>query len=205
MNSVEQHGVRVRQVVFFRSGRARVYAEANPGFIVSSPDLVSRYSIRSGEYCPSSAWKKFLEESSYFYATDYSLRVLARAPITAARIKQKLRRRKFCSVTINKVLNRLHELGLLDDRVLIRSEIERLEKKNYSQPEIESRLFQKGFSRDLVEESLSNHPTDEISKIKKLLGKPTLAQKSPRKKVQFLLRKGFSYSDISTVLEEDSL
>lgn len=140
-------------------------------------------------------------------AKQSAYRYLSYRPRSTAEVRQNLLKKEYDEAVIEQVLNRLTELNLLNDREFARYWIEQRETfKPRSQRALRQELYQKGLSRDIIDEEISS--VDETAAARKAAQKK--AQKwshLPRetffsKLGGFLQRRGFNYAITKTVTEE---
>ena len=138
-------------------------------------------------------------------AMQYALRVLGYRARSIQEMRRKLETRKFPQNVTAHILHELVRLQLLDDREFAQSWIE--SRKSYGSARLRRELFQKGISRELVEDIMvTGVSADEECLaawsvvVRSLRG----ATDSPDLKVQLkirrlLQRRGFSYDTVNRV------
>ena len=134
---------------------------------------------------------------------------------TGAQIRDKLRAGFYPQVSVELIIKRLRELKFLNDDSYAERYTEcYIDRKSIGR--IKQDLFCKGINKDVIEAAVekvkADHSTDgdeysEAGKIRELLKKrgydPLTADRSTREKqIAYLLRKGFSFSDIRNVICE---
>lgn len=102
---------------------------------------------------------------------------------------------------------RCEELGLIDDlRFARRYAADLINLKHLSEKGVRQKLREKGIDRDLIDEVLMEFEVDEAEQIRTVIDKKYVSalseEKGRRRAVNGLLRLGFSYSDINSVLKE---
>ncbi len=120
-------------------------------------------------------------------------------------LRQKLMR-DFGEEAVDKAIERLCELGLINDENFARKYAESLSHKHMSQRQIEQKLRQKGLDKELTSEAVDDLDLDEKEEIRALINKKYLRKLSDegdlRRTIAALQRRGFGYSDIRSVIEE---
>lgn len=116
-------------------------------------------------------------------------------------------RRDYSEESCERALNRLEELGLVDDgRYARRYTAELMNVKRLPARGVRRKLFEKGIDRDLIDEVLSEIEVDEEEQIRSVVEKKyanaLLDEKGRRRAVNALMRMGFSYADIKSALRE---
>ena len=132
------------------------------------------------------------EIRDYFRAKNYKLKIKDKEPISIS--------------LINSVIQKLKEQKLLDDQEFARAWMEARSKK-YGKNRIKQELFQKGIDREIINEVIENgENSEQIAKValeKKLRVWKSLKPIEFRKKAyDFLLRRGFEYEIVKSVVEK---
>ncbi len=114
--------------------------------------------------------------------------------------------KKFSKEVAAKVIAKLLEERLLDDREYARNLVDYYIQKGFGKKRIENELYKKGVSRDISKEVLEDIEVDEKEAIRELVERKyinKLGEKNGRAKVfAALARAGYSYSEINCVLME---
>lgn len=101
------------------------------------------------------------------------------------------------------VLRRLDERGYLDDERFAELWVEnRGVSKGVSQKKLRNELLKKGISPSIIDAALQQTQRDDKTELKKVIAKKSNRYQDKQKFIQYLLRRGFNYSD---VLDELSL
>jgi regulatory protein len=99
------------------------------------------------------------------------------------------------------VLNRLDERGYLNDRRFAELWVEnRNVSKGTSTKKLRIELQQKGIDVSIIDEVLSESGRDEKAELRKIIARKASKYPDQQKLLQYLLRQGFNYSDISEEL-----
>lgn len=106
---------------------------------------------------------------------------------------------------IEPVFERLQERGYIDDRRFAETWVEnRNISKGSSLKKLRLELAQKGISQNIVEEVLAETDRDDIAELRKIIARKAKKYPDQQKLIQYLLRQGFNYSDISDELSAGS-
>ncbi len=143
---------------------------------------------------------------------ETALRLLAIRDHSCAEMRKKLARRGFSAEQISEVVRDLAEKGFLDDARFAARFGAALARETHLGPQgIEHKLLQKGISQDITRQ-VSDDLENEISPAlrlrrmieKKLKGRPVADISLPEKRrlAAYLRGRGFSWEDISSVLED---
>jgi len=140
-------------------------------------------------------------------AKQSAYRFLSYRPRSTAEIRENLLKKEYDETIVEQVLARLAELNLLNDREFARYWIEQRETfKPRSQRALRHELYQKGVSRDIIDEAVST--VDETAAARKAAQKKAqnwrqLSRETFFSKMGgFLQRRGFNYAITKTVTEE---
>lgn len=134
-------------------------------------------------------------------AVDYAARLLARRPHSTAEIRRRLEARQFSASAIDQALDRLAELGYVDDRAFARYWVENREQSRPRGPQaLRYELRQKGIAADLIETVLAEtNPRDSALRaaqtaLRRWRGQTRAAVR--QKLGAFLSRRGFDYETV---------
>jgi regulatory protein len=122
-------------------------------------------------------------------------------------VQSYLKRKRVDETLVNKILNKLSNIGLLDDETYSQAWIDsRRLLKPSSQRRLVQELRQKHVSEDIIKKVLAGSPTDEQTTIKQLILKKQRQSKYRNDKlklIQYLARQGFNYADIKAALSTE--
>lgn len=131
---------------------------------------------------------------------------LSYRPRSTAEVRRNLFKKEYDEAVVKQVLTRLTELDLLNDRKFARYWIEQRETfKPRSRQALRQELYQKGISRDIIDEAVSE--VDEEAAARKAAQKKARTwNQLPRetffsKMSGYLQRRGFNYAITKTVTE----
>lgn len=168
-------------------------------------ETVLKYRHLKGQEITEKELKAIKNDNLYYHIFDQALKKLSFKPYTKKKLKEAL---KGEAHIIDQVLHECETLGYINDASLLEIYIDDFKHLDMSKRAFENKMIEKGFSKTLLQESLFSLDIDEVSrahnealkvvKTYKLL--PWLKVKE--KLTQFLVRKGYNYSDIDLVLKE---
>lgn len=169
-------------------------------------DIPSEESLSEGKDISEEELKALLEESDYRRAKSRALWYLDRTDHTEKGLYEKLVRAGFGKKASARVIAKLCELGLLDDRRYAERMAERCAEANVSKRQTVSKLLLKGIPLELAKEVTDGLDTDGVEQITALIERKyqnKLYEEGGRQKVfAALARKGFSFEDIKTALKK---
>lgn len=145
-------------------------------------------------------------ESDYMRAKSRALWYLDRMDYTEKALFEKLVQKGFDKRACSRVLAKLCELDLVNDRRYGERLAERLLESGISKRAALQKMLLKGLSIDLAKSLLETCEVDEVSQITAVIEKKyarKLSEDNGYQKVYAaLVRKGFSYSDVKTALKK---
>ncbi len=145
-------------------------------------------------------------ESDYQRAKSRALWYLDRMDYTEKKLYEKLISKGFDKKVCSCVLAKLCEFGIVNDRRYGERMTERLLESGVSKRAALQKMLVKGLPYDLAKELLENYEVDEQTQITEIIAKKyssKLNEENGYQKVYAaLVRKGFSYGDVSTALKK---
>jgi regulatory protein len=173
--------------------------------IVLTPEIVLKYSIAPQQEYSDEAFLEILEEDAMRQAKDQALRYLTRRPHSRRELMRKMREKGFRTTIINRALDELEKVDLVNDKEFTRLFIlNELRLRPVSRMLLVQKLIQRGISQDLfkpfLDELLSEE--QELQMARELAEKfvkthsREQGQKLQQKLVRFLQGKGFNWEQI---------
>lgn len=184
--------------------RYSIFVDGKYTFSLSSSQLIDT-GIASGDDLEPKKIVELVELSGYGKMLDRAYNYLSYRPRSKKELSDYLIKKGCDQPTVEKILNNLIEQGFLDDKSFAETWVsERREYQLRSRRQLEHELRQKGIDKDLIESSLGELPTDEITTIVDLIKKKSLDRKygNREKLMSYLSSKGFRYNDIRAALEQ---
>ena len=153
--------------------------------------------------------EKLLFESDFKRAKSRALWYLSRRDHSEKELKDKLIKGGFSPEASIKAVERMCEMGLVDDRTFAKRFFEQMVAYNHSSTkEAVYKLKQKGISIDIIKELEEESEFDESENIKLLIERKYANRLKTEKDVEkvfaALVRKGFSFSDVRRALKQYS-
>lgn len=134
-------------------------------------------------------------------ALNYAVYMLSRRPLTEKMLIKKLSEKEYTDDDIIKAVERMRELGALNDTLYANMYMNSQIKKGYGKNRIKMNLRAKGVEKDIIDTLEINADIDIIKKLihKKLSGIIS-DRKQNDKAIAMLMRKGFTYDDINIAM-----
>jgi len=147
------------------------------------------------------------EEDHYESAKQRAINFVSYRPRSISEVRDNLGQRNYDERTIDRVIARLEELEMVNDRNFARYWVEQRETfKPRSIRALQYELYQKGVPREIVEETLAGINEEKSAHMAGLAKAQRLAGYSEEKFrediINFLKRRGFNYGVIIPVVDE---
>lgn len=174
----------------------KIYLE-NDEIIDINRDIKAKYRIKTDSEISVDEYYQIIYDSAlsktYFLLSkrDYTVREILQ------KLRMKYRRTSLIEKQLQKVIQKLSELGYLDDYSYAESYINR--KKSLGRKRIEYELHLKGIDSLIIDSIYGEEEIDEKKMISDLLYK--VKNKEKDKQVAYFMRRGFKLGDIFEVLK----
>lgn len=176
--------------------------------VLLDKDTVIEASLHEGDQITQQEVKNLYDASEKRRAVSRCVWYLEQGDLSKRALDNKLKNAKFGALSREYALNRMSELGLINDEAYAERLAERLLSACVSKREALTKMQNKGLDRQTAQAALDLFECDATAQIKALILKKyknRLAdEESVRRVFAALQRKGFSYSDIKVVLKQYS-
>lgn len=195
----------------FRKGRPErmlVTVDDEQEFLMT-PETVLKHLIAVGKSFDDDTFLEILEEDSYLRAKDQAMRYLALRPHSAAEIRKKLFQKGYRSAQVERVLESLQQVGLLNDRDFARAYVENeLNLRPVGALMLRQKLMARGVARHIIDEVLEEFTSEEselaiaakLAEKQMRLLKRFPPEKQRQKLIQHLRQKGLGWEAIRHAL-----
>lgn len=171
-----------------------------------SLDLIIKHKLKSDEKYSRSILEKIYLEQQYYWANEIAINFINYKPRTIQQIKRKLEENEFENEVIQKSIDHLLELNMLNDHKYAEMFYsEKNELKNWSYNKIKNELFVRGVDINILDLSESEILDNEKFNCKKNLDKRLKYSKDKKKLKQHLISKGFRFDVINELIDALSL
>lgn len=184
--------------------RSRVYVDEQAAFILYRGEL-SRYGIEEGSTLTEEVRREIMEEVLTKRAKLRCMNLLKSMDRTEFQLRQKLALGEYPAEIIDQALDYVKSFGYVNDVSYTERYIE-LRRERDSRIQITRDLMQKGIAKEIIEAAFEERePVDEGEMIRRWIEKKhmdpdTASPKEKQKMYLFLMRKGFSSSEVSRAL-----
>lgn len=148
---------------------------------------------------------ELIKKSDARRAKEKALWLISYRDHSEGELRQKLSK-DYGEEAVDAAVSKLSDLGFINDESFAKRYAESLTSKHLSSRQINQKLRQKGLDRDLCSDTIEGLQLDEKEEIRALINKKYLkklqTQDDLRRTVAALQRRGFSYGDIRSVINE---
>ena len=189
-----------------KQGRLALFFDEEFAFSVDLETL-AQFGLQKDMELTEEELEELTEQTQYKKAKDRAFKLLGYKSYTRWLLKQRLLQEDFPQEIVLDVLDRLEELGLIDDLDYARRcASDLLHLKKYSLSRVRQELRHRGVDDADIEDALSTVDYDPLEQIRQVIEKKyrsALAdEKGRRRAVNGLQRLGYSYSLIRQALSE---
>ena len=194
----------ITNVVPKRKGLSALYIDGEFAVKIDTETfLISKFSV--GSQIDDEQLKELIESSNTKRAKEKALWLISYRDHSKKELEEKVR--NSCDRdSAKKAVERLEELGLVNDEKFARNYAEQLlNVKHLSKKGAKYKLMEKGIDRDLADRILDEiyfDPQEHIRIIIEGKYKNLADEKTRRRAVAALQRKGYGWSDIKSVIDE---
>lgn len=185
----------------------RIFLDGESAFAVYKGEL-SRYHLEEGAVLPPEVYEELVNRVLKKRATLRAMHILERTDKTEAQLRRKLEESEYPKEAVESAIAYVTSYGYLDDRRYAEHYIE-WKKQGKGKARLKMELVQKGISREIIEEVLESTDFGETREmirqiiLKKQKTDIPMNEKEKQRLYGFLMRKGFSSSDILAVMREE--
>ena len=185
----------------------RIFLDGESAFTVYKGEL-SRYHLEEGAVLPPEVYEELVNGVLKKRATLRAMHILERTDKTEAQLRKKLEESEYPKEAVESAIAYVTSYGYLDDRRYAEHYIE-WKKQGKGKARLKMELAQKGISREIIEEVLESTDFGETREmirqiiLKKRKTNIPMNEKEKQRLYGFLMRKGFSSSDILAVIREE--
>jgi len=185
-----------------RADRYSVFIDGAYAFSLSESALLSE-GLASGQEFDKAELERLKRASGADKAYGNALRYAAMRPRSEWELETYLHRKQADEVIAAHIMQRLRDLGMLDDHAFAESWVaSRRLLKSTSKRRLRMELKQKRVAESIIDKVLKADQTDERETLRELVTKKRARYADRNKLMQYLARQGFSYDDIKAVVDE---
>lgn len=185
--------------------RVSVYLDGKFAFGLAAIEAVR---LKRGQMLTEADIERLQAADDVEKAREKALRFLSNRPRSEWEVRQNLRKAGYGDETIDRVLERLREVGLVDDAAFVRYWLDnRTQFKPKGEAALRQELRRKGVDRDVIDTVLaeSEHAEDKAA-IRAALAKADRYRQLPRQEFAqklgaYLARRGFDYETVREAVQ----
>lgn len=186
-----------------RKNRINVFIDGEYSFACMKSCIVD-YDLYSGKSFTATQLDELKRKTAVSDAREYLFGIISRKPYSESEIRRKLKLRKTPEEYIEGLISQMKELGLLNDTRMRADYADYLSGQGkFSKNEIILKMKQKMLYDEndpVLMRKLREH--DDSAVIRNLMEKRIRKENDPRKNIEYFMRKGFRYEDVSEVIKE---
>jgi regulatory protein len=187
-----------------RAGRYSIFVDEKYSFSLSDSALLEQ-KLTNGQEVSREDVLRLKELSANDKLFNQVVRYVALRPRSTYEIEQYLLRKHSPAAANEEILNKLRNLGFVNDSDFARSWAEsRRLLKPISRRKLQLELRQKRITDEIIREVLGEDETTDRDTLKELIARKTKQTKyqDRTKLMQYLSRQGFGYDDIKSALQD---
>jgi regulatory protein len=183
------------------TGRYNVFVDDKFSFSLDEIQLV-KIGLKKNDEISEERLSELKSESDFGKNYIRAVDLISRRLRSEKEVRDYAFRKNWTKENTEKVIERLHERGFLNDEKFAESFVcSRANLRNFSKRKMILELRKKGIKLEIVEKTLaSNENFDELSALKNLIAKKRGNYDNEQKLIAYLARQGFSYDDIKSSL-----
>jgi regulatory protein len=183
-----------------KQDRYSVFVDEKYSFSLSETALIES-GLHSGMELSPAELDDLKRKSGLDKAYGNALRYVVMRPRSEWEMADYLRRKGLDAEAGEQIAERLRKIGLLDDLAFARAWVaNRRLLKITSKRKLQMELKQKRVTEEIAAKVLAEDETDERETLRQLVEKKQARYPDRQKLMQYLMRQGFSYDDIKSVL-----
>lgn len=163
------------------------------------------FKLSKGDLVDLALYKKILILSEKNLALDDALKYISSRFVSSFKVKTKLIKKGYEKEIIDIVIEILEKKEIIDDKVYIEYYIKDKKDINHrSKKHIYYDLIHQGFNEEDINISIENYELEEEIKVawELLKSKNYLDRKTPQQIRSYLIRRGFDFDTVGTVMDE---
>ncbi len=199
----------ITKIESVKGGRYRIYLNDEPSFCLYRAEI-REYDLKEGGLLSEEVYMDICSAVLSKRAKLRCLHILEKCDKTEWQLRQKLREGEYPSEVIDEALAYVESFGYVND-LHYASVYLSDHASSRTARQMEADLKRRGIQSDVIREAFAKaDPPDEKQQIRDWMRKKGIVSsetddKTLRKFIAFLMRKGFGYGDIRSVLEEADL
>lgn len=194
----------ITDIKFSKNSKILIYS--GDRYLTSlSPEVFARYNLKINSEISESELESIILNSQEYKAKERALNILSYRAHSKNELKNKIKA-KFGEQCAQNTVNKIEELGLIDDKAFAENyALELMNKKYYSKRRVKFELMKKNISSEIINNILNNIEIDEYEILRNIIEKKNFDnitdEKSKRRAINYLLRLGYDFEQINNILK----
>ena len=200
--------IKIETMTATTTGRKFKVALSDGRTIYVDSETAIKFHLDTSKEYTEEDFEEILLDSEYNVTKNRAFNILEYRAHTEKELFDKLCQ-KTDEDTANAVVEKMRDIGLVDDKSLLKDKLENLLKvKKYGTIRVINELVLKGFDRDEIRETIEEMEYDEFSTVCEIIEKRYSDElvdsdiKTRQKIMAALMRKGFNYDDVKSAMNE---
>ena len=166
-------------------------------------DVIVKFGIATNAEIENDIFQKAKEESDYIICLNTANNYLGASLKTGKQLKDYLIKKSFSKKIVDRVLEKLKEYGVVNDKIYASAFVNSNENK-FSKRMLQQKLLSKGVKKEEFEESLNECNDRElcVTFANKFMKNKLMDDKTKEKLIRHLQYKGFNFDDIIFALNK---
>ncbi len=178
-------------------------------YVIIETEVAVKFHLKDELILSDENWEEILADNSYISARRRAFNILGYHSVSERQLFNKLTEKGADEDTAQRVVDKMRELGLVNDEALLKEKVRQLSQvKKYGEKRIITDLMLKGFSKSDIQNALYELSPDDFSLVCEIIEKKYQSIledsdiKTRQKVMNALLRRGFSYDVIKSAIQE---
>jgi len=181
--------------------RYNVFVDEEYSFSLDESQLVD-LGVRKGQELTDEELAQLKSESSFGKSYIRAMDLISRRQRSEKEIRDYAWKKQWSPEVRDRVTERLKECGYLNDEKFAKSFVRSRANRGFSNRKMRTELIKKRIKRELIDHVLKDEDFNELESLKNLIIKKRDKYESDEKLIQYLMRQGFRYDHIKSILDE---
>ena len=174
---------------------------------LTNEDTIIKYYLRKGLEISSDLLNKIKEDTNFYFSYELAIRYLEHHVCSKYKMKMYLMKKEIDEITINKIIEQLESIKLLDDLSFSKRLIDYYIYLGYGEYYIKNKLYQNNIDSNITNSLMSNIDQNiyiqEIDRlISKRINNVEINEKNIFKLKKFLSQRGYSFDIINSEVDK---
>jgi regulatory protein len=188
-----------------RADQYSIFIDGKYAFSLSGSAVLEK-KLSLGQELDKQTFKQLMQVATNDKMLGLSIRYAGLRPHTEWEMSNYLKRKHASPALADLILNKLRDLGLVDDFQFAKRWVENRRLLHpASKRKLQQELRSKRVNSEAIQLAISAYEKDEYDALLKIISKKRVRYPDDLKLMQYLARQGFNYDDIKSGLKDDKL